>query len=225
MTANTGVPRKVPISPRRSGRTREGGGNTVSIAGATLGRRMDRVNDELHQPALEENVQTIREWQRADLSARSMAERFGDWVAGTAASGPVLLLHVVWFSAWATANVGWIPGVTPFDPFPFPFLTMTVSLEAIFLALFVLASQNRLSRQADKRSNLDLQIDLLAEREMTAVLRLLKDITQHLNVHTSVTDAQLRDLARKTDLPSLATKVEELAEAEQPGASRRSPEE
>ena len=67
-------------------------------------------------------------------------------------------------------------GIRPFDPFPFPFLTMTVSLEAIFLALFVLASQNRLTRQADKRSHLDLQIDLLAEREMTAVLQLLQDI-------------------------------------------------
>ena len=204
-------------------RTREGGGIIVSIARATLGRQMDRVNDELHQPALEENVRTIEAWEHADLSARSMAERFGDWVAGTAASGPVLVLHVVWFGAWATANLGWIPGVRPFDPFPFPFLTMTVSLEAIFLALFVLASQNRLSRQADKRSNLDLQIDLLAEREMTAVLRLLKDIAEHLNVHTSVTDAQLRDLAEKTDLPSLATRMEELSKSQQPGAPRRSP--
>jgi uncharacterized membrane protein len=67
-------------------------------------------------------------------------------------------------------NVGVIRAVRPFDPFPFPCLTMTVSLEAIFLALFVLASQNRLARQTDKRSHLDLQVDLLAEREMTAVL-------------------------------------------------------
>src|SRR5918994_1741201 len=66
--------------------------------------------------------------------------------------------------------------------FPFPFLTLTVSLEAIFLALFVLASQNRLARQADRRSHLDLQIDLLAEREMTAVLHLLQDIADaHLD--------------------------------------------
>ena len=50
---------------------------------------------------------------------------------------------------------------------------MTVSLEAIFLALFVLASQNRLTEEADERARLDLQIDLMAEREMTAVVRLL----------------------------------------------------
>jgi uncharacterized membrane protein len=89
---------------------------------------------------------------------------------------------------------------------------MTVSLEAIFLALFVLASQNRLSRQADKRSHLDLQIDLLAEREMTAVLQLLQDIASHLRVETSVTPEQLRDLMKKTDLTRLTNRMEELAE-------------
>src|ERR1700704_1957978 len=93
--------------------------------------------------------------------------------------------------------------IRPFDPFPFPFLTMTVSLEAIFLALFVLASQNTLTGQADKRSHLDLQIDLLAEREMTAVLQLLQDIAQHLEVRTSGTPEQLRDLMKKTDLRRL----------------------
>ena len=71
----------------------------------------------------------------------------------TAGSGAVLVLHVVWFGGWVAVNAGAIRGIRPFDPFPFPFLTMTVSLEAIFLALFVLASQNRLARQADKRSH------------------------------------------------------------------------
>jgi uncharacterized membrane protein len=111
-----------------------------------------------------------------------------------------------------------VGGIRPFDPFPFPFLTMTVSLEAIFLALFVLASQNRLSRQADKRSHLDLQVDLLAEREMTAVLQLLQDIASHLRVETSVTPQQLRDLMKKTDLKRLTNRMEELAE---PGASAK----
>jgi uncharacterized membrane protein len=75
-----------------------------------------------------------------------------------------------------------------------------------------LASQNRLSRQADKRSHLDLQIDLLAEREMTAVLQLLQDIASHLRVETSVTPQQLRDLMKKTDLKRLTNRMEELAE-------------
>ena len=163
-------------------------------------------------PALDENVEAIKAWERAILLARSKAEQLSDWIACTAASGPVLLLHVVWFTVWVSANVGVLPGVTPFDRFPFPFLTMTVSLEAIFLALFVLASQNRLARQSDKRSHLDLQIDLLAEREMTAVLTLLEDIARHLDVKTNVTTEQLRDLMKKTDLQSLTTRMDELAE-------------
>jgi uncharacterized membrane protein len=162
--------------------------------------------------ALEENVQAIKRWERAILLARSTAEQVSDWIACTAGSGPVLALHVVWFGGWVTVNAGAIPGIAPFDPFPFPFLAMTVSLEAIFLALFVLASQNRLARQADKRSHLNLQIDLLAEREMTAVLQLLQDIARHLEVHTTVTPEHLRDLIKKTDVRRLTDRMEELAE-------------
>ena len=164
--------------------------------------------------ALEENLQAIKKWERGILQERSRAERVSEWIAATAGSGPALVLHVVWFAAWVTANAGVVPGVQPFDPFPFPFLMMSVSLEAIFLSLIVLASQNRMSRQADKRTHLNLQIDLLAEREMTAVLQLLQDIARHLDARTSVTGEQLRDLMQKTDLRHLTDRMDELAEPE-----------
>ncbi len=174
---------------------------------------------------LDENVQAIKRWERTILLARSKAEQVSDWIAYTAGSGPVLVLHVVWFGVWVTVNAGALPGIRPFDPFPFPFLTTTIALEAIFLSLFVLASQNRLARQADKRSHLDLQIDLLAEREMTAVLQLLQDIARHLEVHTTVTAEQLRDLMKETDLRRLTDRMEELAEpattATSPGIDAR----
>ena len=180
-------------------------------------RRSSAIDDDRRSAAntataLEENVQTIQRWERAILRARSKAEQVSDWIVRTGGSGWVLVLHVVWFGAWVIVNAGVIRGIRPFDRFPFPFLTMTVSLEAIFLALFVLASQNRLAHQADKRSHLDLQIDLLAEREMTAVLQLLQDIARHLDVKTTVTDDQLRDLMKKTDLRRLTNRIEELAE-------------
>ena len=171
-----------------------------------------RDEEALRSSAVEENVQAIKRWERTILLARSRAQQVSDWIACTAGSGPVLVLHVLWFGAWVTVNAGALRGIQPFDPFPFPFLTMTVSLEAIFLALFVLASQNRLARQADKRSHLDLQIDLLAEREMTAVLQLLQDIAGHLEVRTTVTTEQLRDLMKKTDLHRLTDRMDELAE-------------
>ena len=77
---------------------------------------------------VEENVQAIKRWERAILLARSKAEQVSDWIAHTAGSGPVLVLHVVWFGAWVIVNLGMIRAIRPFDPFPFPFLTMTVSL-------------------------------------------------------------------------------------------------
>jgi uncharacterized membrane protein len=159
--------------------------------------------------ALDENVEEIKAWERETLDARSHAERVSDWIAATAASGPVMVAHLVWFGAWIAINIGWVPRLPPFDPFPFSFLTMTVSLEAIFLALFVLASQNRLARQTDRRSHLDLQIDMLAEREMTAVLQMLRDLTSHFAVDTSVTAEQLRDLARKTNIRQLTDRMAE----------------
>ena len=176
------------------------------------GNHGDAGPSSVRSSAMEENVQAIKRWERTILLARSKAAEVSDWIARTAGSGPVLVLHVVWFGAWVTVNAGAVRGIRPFDPFPFPFLTMTVSLEAIFLALFVLASQNRLARQADKRSHLDLQIDLLAEREMTAVLQLLQDIARHLEVQTTVTAEQLQDLMKKTDLRGLTDRMEELAE-------------
>jgi uncharacterized membrane protein len=186
------------------------------------GRQQVTTDEARPEGAVEENVETIKAWERTILLARSKAEQLADWIACTAASAPVLVLHVFWFGAWIAINTGLLPAVTPFDPFPFPFLTMTVSLEAIFLALFVLASQNRLARQADKRSHLDLQIDLLAEREMTAVVQLLHDIARHLNVDTSVKADQLRELAKKTDLAGLTNRLEELAD-DPPSASTPDP--
>jgi len=99
-------------------------------------------------------------------------------------------------------------GIRPFDPFPFPFLTMTVSLEAIFLALFVLASQNRLARQADKRSHLDLQIDLLAERELTAALHMLRALCLKHQVALDRIGTDVNDLLEETNVEELASDLD-----------------
>jgi uncharacterized membrane protein len=164
-----------------------------------------------HAP-LDDNVKIIARWERDTLHSRSPGERFADWLIYAASRELVVLLHAVWFTVWIAWNSG-VGGLRPFDEFPFPLLTMVVSLEAIFLSLFLLSSQNRLSRQADKRAHLDLQIDLLAEQEMTVVLRLLHDIADHLGAKVSVTPEQVRDLARMTDLHKLTDKLEEIEES------------
>jgi uncharacterized membrane protein len=159
--------------------------------------------------AMEENVRAIKAWEQSALHSRSRAERISEWITSTAGRGPVLLAHLLWFAGWAAVNGGLLPAIRPFDPFPFPLLTTFVSLEAIFLALFVLASQNRLATQADKRAHLDLQIDLLAEREMTAVLQLLQDMAAHMGVAHATGSPRIQELAQETNVRELTSKLDD----------------
>lgn len=158
---------------------------------------------------MEENVRIIKALEESALHGRSRAERVSEWITSTAGRGPVVFAHLVWFVSWAAVNVRAVPAVRPFDPFPFPMLTTLVSLEAIFLALFVLASQKRLTTQGDRRAHLDLQINLLAEREMTAVLGLLQDIAAHLGVAHATGGPRIDELAQETNVHELATKLDE----------------
>ncbi len=160
--------------------------------------------------AVEENINAVKVWEQAALDQRSAAVRFSEWVTRVLGGGPSLALHAAWFGFWVLANSGAIPGIEPFDRFPFPLLTTMVSLEAIFLSLFVLASQSRMTTQADKRAQLDLQIDLLAEREMTAVVVMVADLARHLKAPVSLTADQIHDLAQKTDVHSLVGEIERL---------------
>ena len=169
--------------------------------------------------AVEENLNAVKLWEEAALHQRSAALKFSEWITSALGSGPALAVHVIWFSFWVLANTSGIRGIERFDPFPFPLLTSVVSLEAIFLSLFVLASQNRITAQADKRAQLDLQIDLLAEREMTAMLVMLSDLARHVRAPLSLTTEQIRDLAQRTDVKTLVTKIERLQDADHPGSA------
>jgi uncharacterized membrane protein len=156
----------------------------------------------------EENLEAIKSRDRAIERKRSPIQRLSDALINVAVSGPSIAVHAIWFGSWIAINTGAVPGIEPFDPFPFSFLNMTMSLEAIFLALFVLESQNRLAKQSEQRSNLDLQINLLAEREMTAALTLLKDVAAHLKIESSVSTDELNDMIKETDVQRLAEEVE-----------------
>ncbi|HET9371465.1 MAG TPA: DUF1003 domain-containing protein [Vicinamibacterales bacterium] len=164
-----------------------------------------------HQPlrsrALSEDLATIERLERNERRRRTPLQRISEWITDVASSGPFLVFHAIWFPAWMAVNTGLVPGIDPFDPFPFELLTMVVSLEAIFLTLFVLASQNQLTEEANDRARLDLQIDLMAEREMTAVLRMLRDISTHLGAKTRVSQKEIDDLATKTEIYELALEL------------------
>lgn len=124
------------------------------------------------------NIQTICELERVALADRSWSARIGDTIATQAGKVWFIVLHVMWFGVWIGLNIGSVHRFT-FDPFPFSLLTMVVSLEAIFLSLFILMSQNRTGVLADRRNHLDLQINLLAEDENTKILQMLQALCKH----------------------------------------------
>ncbi|HUR34801.1 MAG TPA: DUF1003 domain-containing protein [Vicinamibacterales bacterium] len=156
----------------------------------------------------EENIRAVANLRTDAERRRSAGERLGDAIAALAARESTVVVHVVWFAVWALVNTGRIGGVRPFDPFPFTLLTTLVSLEAIFLTLFVLASQNRLTQDADRRAHLDLQVNLLAEQEMTMVLRMLREVCDHLDLRETTSSPTFLELVRRTDVQDLAQRVD-----------------
>ncbi|HEY0377684.1 MAG TPA: DUF1003 domain-containing protein [Pyrinomonadaceae bacterium] len=132
---------------------------------------------------VKKNTTAIAEMQRKVTEARSLGGRIADAITDFTGSLAFVHIHAVWFGLWILLNIGLIhvPRVSEFDPFPFSLLTMIVSLEAIFLSTFVLISQNRLAQASEKRAELDLQVNLLAEQKATKVLELLDQMTQQLD--------------------------------------------
>src|ERR1051325_4904461 len=132
---------------------------------------------------VKKNTAAIAEMQRKVTEARSVGGRVADAITDFTGSLPFVYLHAAWFRLWNLLNIGLIhvPRVSEFDPFPFSLLTMIVSLEAIFLSTFVLISQNRLAQASERRAELDLQVNLLAEQKATKVLELLDQMTEQLD--------------------------------------------
>ncbi len=157
----------------------------------------------------ERNVSAIAALERKERRQRTVGDRLGDAVNWMAGSTAFALVHLVWFAAWIAINTGSVRGVPAFDPFPFSLLTLIVSLEAIFLTVFVLMSQNRMTREADKRAHLDLQVDMLAEQELTALLHMLYQLCKKMNVPLDVPHERIRQLLEDTDVRRIAHTIDD----------------
>lgn len=143
---------------------------------------------------IERNIDSMTHVREAEQARARVQDRLADGLTRFSGNMWFVYVHVAWFGWWIAINVGWI-GHTRFDPFPFGLLTLIVSLEAIFLATFVLISQNRAALLADMRADLDLQIDLLAEYEVTQLLQLMRAVAEKAGVENCST-AELEQLSR-----------------------------
>lgn len=145
---------------------------------------------------IERNIQKIEALRARDRECRSLQDRLADAVTDFSGRMRFVYLHVAWFLGWILLNTGAF-GLTPFDPFPFSLLTMIVSLEAIFLSAFVLITQNRMALESERRADLHLHVDLLAEHEITRVLSMLDAIHQKLGIALD-TECDLPELEEET---------------------------
>ena len=137
-------------------------------------------------------IGTMRAFKAEHAKDRTLIERIADHMTTIASSPIFLLAHAAWFAFWILANTNVLP-FRPFDPYPFGLLTMIVSLEAIFLSIFVLMAQGRESHIAELREELALQVNLRMEQEVTKTLQLVAGLYTRLG-HRMGEDPELRDM-------------------------------
>jgi uncharacterized membrane protein len=163
--------------------------------------------------------QIFRALEAKSLRNRSYATRIADYLTGLSSSPTFLFLNMVFFVVWISINTNIIPGVHAFDPYPFGLLTMAVSLEAIFLSIFVLVSQNRAAQIATLRDELNLRINLIAEREVTKVLEVLVHTRKKMKIYDD--DEELERMLREVNAADLEQVILQQIERAEQASPRR----
>lgn len=142
---------------------------------------------------VERNIDALLDRHKQEEEKKSFEEKIADKVTRFTGSMLFVYIHLVVFGVWIFWNVGWI-GLKPFDP-SFVVLAMFASVEAIFLSTFVLISQNRMNAQADKRADLDLQVSLLTEHEVTRLITLLAAVAKKMDIQEAY-DPEIDELKK-----------------------------
>lgn len=141
--------------------------------------------------------QFFKSFEARSLRSRSFLTQVSDDLTAICGSTPFLLFHVILFAGWIVINMGAVRQIPVFDPFPYGLLTMLVSLEAIFLSIFVLVSQNRSSYISTMREEVHLGVNLIAEEEITKILEVLAEIRRELGIKKP--DQQLEKMLDRID--------------------------
>jgi len=163
---------------------------------------------------LARNIEKLQERRRREEAQASWQERTAEAITRFTGSMLFVYLHLAFFGFWIVANLGWIPGIPKWDE-SFVVLAMEASVEAIFLSTFVLISQNRMAVLADKRADLDLQISLLAEHEISRVIALVAAIGERMGIEEA-RDPELDELKQDVTPEHVMDRIEEHEEESTP---------
>ena len=156
---------------------------------------------------VDRNIRALLAHRHEEERRKGIQDRIADRITGFTGSMTFVYVHVVLFGLWIIINLGWVPFVPQFDE-TFVVLAMIASVEAIFLSTFVLISQNRMAALADKRADLDLQVSLLSEHELTRLIALTTQIAEKLGVAAS-SDPELHELAQNVAPEKVLQKMEQ----------------
>ena len=169
------------------------------------------MNSQPDEPSIsvKSNIEAVAQMGGSLQERRTLVDRVADLIGGFSGSMRFVFLHLFWFVTWFVIITGLIPGVKRFDPYPFILLAMIVSVEGVLLSTFVLMKQNRMQQGIDIRDQLDLQINLLSEKEITKALQLLRAIADKMEVLPNPEeDRELKEMASTTSVDMLAQRVE-----------------
>lgn len=137
---------------------------------------------------------------------KNRVDRFADFLRDYFGTVWFLIINAVIFLGWLLINSGLIPNFKIFDPFPYGLLTTIVSLEAIFLSIIVLISQNRASKIEDLREEINLEINIQAEKEITRIINMLDEVHDHLGLG-AIDDAELKKMKKKTNIDGIQNEL------------------
>jgi uncharacterized membrane protein len=163
---------------------------------------------------LQEHIQVILKHEEEFMARRTAAERVGDRLGAFVGSLTFIGIHVVWLTAWIVVNTFGIAHIPHFDPVPFSILDTVVAIEAIFLASFIVMRQSRSSRRSDERDHLILQVLLLAEKEITAVLQIERQIATRVGLSEVAKNAEITELSQKTSIDDVAQSLKDTMPSE-----------
>jgi uncharacterized membrane protein len=138
------------------------------------------------------HIDSIARQEYEFLEQRTLSERVGDRIAGFAGSMSFVLIHVLLVLSWVLINVNQVSWISRFDPYPFSLLGMIVAVEAVVLSSFILMRQNRMTKRAERRDHLNLQIDLIAEKEITKLLQMVHAICDDMGLKQIAEDQELK---------------------------------
>ncbi len=152
---------------------------------------------------ISENIQAIINAEQATNLRRSLGEAIYEIVGSSIGTLTFVALQLIGVILWVVINAARIPSVRPFDPFPFPILNQIIALEAVLITAFVLMKQNRMSKLADRRAHLSLQINLLTERKSTKIIGMLLEMSKQFDIQHDVFGEESRQLSQLLAIESL----------------------